>query len=278
MREKAEMTIGHVDQAAFAREWGEWHDEHEKALSNPHGFLAVTGLHWLTSEPTRFDDAPGEWSTSDDGVRVVLADNESLIVEGVSVNGVHDFGVIDETKSAMAAFDDVVVEVAKRGGRDVIRPRHPDHELVRNYRGTPTFSPRLTWRVPGRFVAFDSPRSVTVDSAVEGLQQVYEAPGYVEFELLGNAHRLTVFSEEGNDNFDVLFRDATSGVTTYGATRALTIDPPDPEGRVIIDFNRATNLPCAYTDFATCPLPPAENHLTIAVEAGEKIPYERLAT
>ena len=272
------MTVDQLVQATFAREWSEWHDEHEKALSNPLGFLAVTGLHWLTGVPTRFDDAPGEWSTSDDGVRVVLADNESLIVEGVSVNGVHDFGVIDETKSAMAAFDDVVVEVAKRGGRDVIRPRHPDHELVRNYRGTPTFSPRLTWRVPGRFVAFDSPRSVTVDSAVEGLQQVYEAPGYVEFELLGNAHRLTVFSEEGNDNFDVLFRDATSGVTTYGATRALTIDPPDPEGRVIIDFNRATNLPCAYTDFATCPLPPAENHLTIAVEAGEKIPYERLAT
>jgi uncharacterized protein len=272
------MTVDQLDQATFSREWSEWHDEHEKALSNPHGFLAVTGLHWLTSEPTRFDDAPGVWTTSDDGVRVVLANDELLIVEGVSVNGVHDFGVIDESKSAMAAFDDAVVEVAKRGGRDVIRPRHPDHELVRNYRGTPTFSPDLSWRVPGRFVAFDEPRSVTVDSAIEGLQQVYEAPGYVEFECLGTTQRLTVFAEEGSDNFDVLFRDATSGVTTYGATRALTIEAPDAKGHVIIDFNRATNLPCAYTDFATCPLPPVENRLTIAVEAGEKIPYERLAT
>ena len=271
------MTIDQLDQATFAREWGEWHEEHERSLSNPHGFLAVTGLHWLTGEPTRFDDAPGEWVTSDDGVRVVLARDESLFVEGVSVSGVHDFGVIDETKSAMAAFDDAVVEVAKRGGRDVIRPRHPDHELVRNYRGTPTFSPDLTWRVPGRFVAFDSPRSVAVDAAIEGLQHVYEAPGYVEFERLGTTQRLTVFAES-DGNFDVLFRDATSGVTTYGATRALTIEAPDLKGRVIIDFNRATNLPCAYTDFATCPLPPVENRLTIAVEAGEKIPYERLTT
>jgi uncharacterized protein (DUF1684 family) len=58
----------------------------------------------------------------------------------------------------------------------------------------------------------------------------------------------------------------------------LTIEAADEKGHVIIDFNRATNLPCAYTDFATCPLPPVENRLTIAVEAGEKIPYERLAT
>jgi len=64
-------------------------------------------------------------------------------------------------------------------------------------------------------------------------------------------------------------------VTTYAANRSLQIDTPDAEGFVTLDFNRATNLPCAYTDFATCPLPPADNRLPIAVEAGEKIPYER---
>jgi uncharacterized protein (DUF1684 family) len=239
-------------------------------------FLGSDWTALVDRRATRFNDVPGQWSTSEAGVRVVLASDESLIVEGVSVNGAHDFGAIDESKSAMAAFDDAVVEVAKRGGREVIRPRHPDHELVRNYRGTPTFSPDMQWRVNGRFNAFDSPKSVTVDSAIENLQHVYEAPRYVEFELLGASHRLTVFAESGSNKFDILFRDATSGVTTYGATRELTIDAPDAQGLVIIDFNRATNLPCAYTDFATCPLPPVENRLSIAVEAGEKIPYERL--
>jgi hypothetical protein len=65
-------------------------------------------------------------------------------------------------------------------------------------------------------------------------------------------------------------------VTTYPANRSLAIDAPAADGSVVLDFNRATNLVCAYTDFATCPLPPAENRLPVAVEAGEKIPYERL--
>ena len=67
----------------------------------------------------------------------------------------------------------------------------------------------------------------------------------------------------------------TSGVTTYAATRSLHVDAPSSGGPVTLDFNRAVNLPCAYTDLATCPLPPAENRLPIAIEAGEKIPYER---
>jgi uncharacterized protein (DUF1684 family) len=86
---------------------------------------------------------------------------------------------------------------------------------------------------------------------------------------------LTAFDGRAPGSLLVLFTDATSGVTTYAANRALSIDPPDADGRVRVDFNRATNLPCAYTSLATCPLPPAENRLPVAVEAGEKIPHER---
>jgi len=66
--------------------------------------------------------------------------------------------------------------------------------------------------------------------------------------------------------------DATSGVTTYPAARGLSTSPPDADGRVTLDFNRASNLPCSFTDFATCPVAPAENRLPVAVEAGEKNP------
>ena len=71
-----------------------------------------------------------------------------------------------------------------------------------------------------------------------------------------------------------LFTDATSGLTTYPANRSLAIAAPAEDGTVVLDFNRATNLPCAYTEFATCPLPPAGNRLDIAVEAGEKLPRQ----
>ena len=104
--------------------------------------------------------------------------------------------------------------------------------------------------------------------------QVYAAPGYVEFERDGQQFRLTAFNGHSPGSLNILFTDATSGVTTYPANRALQVAGPDPDGAVTLDFNRAVNLPCAYTEFATCPLPPAENHLPIAVEAGEKLPHE----
>jgi uncharacterized protein (DUF1684 family) len=261
------------DSAALEHEWAEWRVEWERQLSDPHGLLAATGLHWLTSQPTRFADAPGEWSSDANGVHVDLAEGETLTLDGVTLSGVYNFGVIPAGHGVRASFDDDVVEIAKRDERDMIRPRHPDHELVRNYRGTPTFPFDVRWRVTGQLIPFDPPRRVTVDASIEGLHHVYEAPGQVEFELDGVTHRLTAFSD--GDTLDVLFRDETSGVTTYGATRALTLEMPDDEGRVTLDFNRAINLYCAYTDYSTCPLPPPENRLSVAIEAGEKIPYER---
>ncbi|MFI8807394.1 DUF1684 domain-containing protein [Micromonospora chalcea] len=96
---------------------------------------------------------------------------------------------------------------------------------------------------------------------MEGLQHVYDAPGRIEFSVDGLPLSLTAFN----------------GVTPGSLSVSLAVGTPDEQGRVTLDFNRAVNLPCAYTDFATCPLPPTENRLPVAVEAGEKIPYERLA-
>jgi uncharacterized protein len=142
------------------------------------------------------------------------------------------------------------------------------------FAGVPAYEPDLRWVIPARFVPFTEPRPTTVGSVAEGLQHVYAAPGYVEFEHDGQQFRLTAFNGHSPGRLSVLFTDATSGVTTYPANRTLQVAAPDADGAVTLDFNRAVNLPCAYTEFATCPLPPAENHLPIAVEAGEKLPYE----
>jgi hypothetical protein len=267
------VSDGEGDTATLEREWGEWREERERQLARPHGLLAATGMHWLTSDPTRFEDVPGAWSSHSDGVRVDLADGETLTLGAVTLSGHYNFGVMEDGPSVMAQFDDAVVEISTRNGRVMIRPRHPDHELVRKYRETPTFPYDAHWRVRGRLILFESPRAVTVDASVVGLHHVYEAPGQVEFELDGATHRLTLFSD--GDSFDILFRDATSGVTTYGATRALSVEAPGDGGWVRLDFNRAINLFCAYTDYSTCPVPPPENSLSVAIEAGEKIPYER---
>ncbi|MER5900150.1 DUF1684 domain-containing protein [Streptomyces mirabilis] len=264
-----------TDLQAFTQEWLEWYRGQEERLAAPHGFLALTGLHWLDDRPQRFPDAPGAWRTDAAGVTVVLDDGEELIVEGTPVRGEHRFGVLPERGGVNAVWGDAVIEVAKRGGHDIVRPRHPDAPLRIAFAGTPAYAPDPRWVVTGRYRAFDEPRPTTVGAAVEGLEHVYDAPGRVEFELDGRPLALTAFPGHGPGRLLVLFTDATSGVTTYAANRALSLDPPAADGTVVLDFNRATNLPCAYTDLATCPLPPVENRLPVAIEAGQKTPLER---
>jgi uncharacterized protein len=270
------MTDSHLDAAdSFAADWADWHKQHEARLADPHGFLAITSLNWLDETPQRFPDAPGEWWTGPDGPVVVLTDAEELVLDGTPVRGTHAFGVIPERGGISAAWGDAVIEVARRGGHDIVRPRHPDNPLLAGFQGTPAYAPNPLWRVKGRYLPFDAPRPTTVGAAVEGLEHVYDAPGRVEFRLDGKDLALTAFPGHAEGSYIVLFTDATSGITTYAANRVLQIGPA-PDGSVVLDFNRATNLPCAYTDLATCPLPPAENRLPIGVEAGEKIPYERV--
>ncbi|ANP73156.1 DUF1684 domain-containing protein [Cryobacterium arcticum] len=265
-----------TDRAAFGSDWEAWHAGHEKQRASEHGFLAITGLHFLTEEPQRFEDAPGAWSATAAGPVVDLAEGEELGLDAGPLTGRHAFGPIAERAGLNAIAGNAVIEVAKRGGHIVVRPRHPDTAFRAAYQGTPTYLPNPRWVVDARYLPFETPREVTVGASVEGLQHVYEAPGEIEFELRGETFRLTVFNGYVPGSFLVLFTDATSGITTYAANRTVSVAAPDASGVTSIDFNRAVNLPCAYTDYATCPLPPAENRLPIGIEAGEKTPLDRI--
>ena len=262
----------------FEGDWQEWHTAHERNRAHPHGFLAVTHLHWLSSEATPLEGAPGTWSVESDVVRVVLEPGDSLQQDGRELNtnagATLEFGPIEERGGINLVSGDTVIEVAKRGGEYIVRPRNPENGLLREYQGTPAYSPDAAYAVRGTFVPFEAPRPTTVGAAVEGIQHVYEAPGQIRFKLAGQELSLTAFNGYAPGSLSVLFTDQTSGKTTYAANRSLSVVPA-ADGSVVLDFNRAVNLPCAYTDLATCPLPPAENRLPVAIEAGETIPYER---
>ncbi|MEV6302735.1 DUF1684 domain-containing protein [Actinoplanes sp. NPDC051861] len=257
----------------FQEEWEEWHAGHEQRRASPHGFLSITGLHWLDASPRRFDGAPGLWSSVDDRVTVALGSGEQLVADGVVVTGTHQFPPIPERGDiTVDAGSRTKIEIARRGGYDVVRPRDPSSPVLAAYPGTPAYAATEKWVVSGYFVAFDVPVPTPVGSVAEGIEHVYESPGRVVFEVGGQEHSLIAFNGGAPGSLFVLFTDETSGLTTYAANRSLFIAPPAPDGAVVLDFNRATNLPCAYTEFATCPLPPAGNRLPVAVEAGEKKP------
>ncbi|WP_457946995.1 DUF1684 domain-containing protein [Pseudarthrobacter sp. alpha12b] len=274
------MNAIHTETAleSFDADWQEWHAAHEQQRVHPHGFLAVTHLHWLGSEPARLDGAPGTWSVEADVVRVVLEPGESLQQDGSELNtspgAAVELGPIEERGGINLVSGGTVIELAKRGGEYIVRPRHPENRLLQEYQGTPAYSPDAAYAVRGTFVPFEAPRPTTVGAAVEGIQHVYEAPGEIRFKLAGQELALTAFNGHVPGSLSVLFTDQTSGTTTYAANRSLSVVPA-ADGSVLLDFNRAVNLPCAYTDLATCPLPPAENRLPVAIEAGEKTPYER---
>jgi uncharacterized protein (DUF1684 family) len=262
----------------YADDWAAWHEAHESRRAAPHGFLAVTGLHWLSPDWQTFDDVPGSWRGGPDGVWVRLPGGEGVAGPDSDSGpgpgpgpgpGLVDLGVVDEDGVDLM-IGEVLAEVALRGSMVMLRPRNPRNPARFAYRGTPAFPPDEKWIVIGRFV--DEPREVTVGTVIDGLEELNAAPGRVEFELGGMPLSLTVFAGNRPGGLTALFRDATSGVTTYPASRTLQIPPPAADGTVVIDFNRATNLPCAYTEFATCSLAPPENTLPIAVEAGEQMP------
>ena len=168
----------------------------------------------------------------------------------------HLLGPLDDL-GLTVTFGAAIAQVADREGNTIVRPRHPDSPNLRAYRGTPCYPPDPGWVLPGRFEPYPAPDG--------------EAVGEVVFSYGGSEHRLVAWGED-DDSLWILFRDATSGVTTYPANRQLLAAPPSPDGTVRLDFNRAINMPCAYTDFATCPVPPAANTLPFAVEAGEQTP------
>lgn len=267
------MATRCLDDATFGDEWREWHDRHERERSRPLGFLAITGMHWLGPTPERFGDVPGAWSSDASGVHVALSEDEELLLDDSVLHGVHNFGRLSDGNHIAANFADNMVEITTRDGLNLIRPRHPDSEIRLNYAGTRAYPALREWRVSARFVADAILQSVRVDVMTEGLHHDFLSPGRAEFELRGKPYALTLFASADDELF-VLFSDETAGVTTYGACRTLEVDPPDEEGIVILDFNRATNLPCAYTVFTICPLPPPENRLAVAIEAGEQLPYD----
>lgn len=261
------------DTGHFAQDWERWHSDHERRRADPHGFLAVTGLYWLDEQPTVPVDAPGSWTTGPQGPVIELPEGESLTLGDRTITGRYAFGPIAERGGVTVGFNDGVIEVARRGGRDILRPRRPDHPFLAGYSGTPTYVPNPRWRVPARFTAAPDGNDVEVGAAVEGISHIYPVAGYLDFDWQGETFRLTAFPGHAPETLSVLLTDATSGLTTYAANRSVTVELADD---TVIDFNRAVNLPCAYTDLATCPLPPTENRLPIGIEAGEKTPLARV--
>jgi uncharacterized protein (DUF1684 family) len=252
--------------------WETWHAKREELLRTPHGWLSLTALHWLDDTGQEFDGLPGTWRATGDGrVEVTAAAADGLAVDGAPVDGTVRLEPVDGQPGVLVEVGECKIEVIRRTDSYALRVRDPEAITRTAFTGAPAFDVDERWVVEGRFESYAEPRPITVGAVVDGLQHFPTAVGVVRFALDG-AERELVALPGKTGGLTLHFRDATSGESTYGGGRTLSVADPDAVGRVTIDFNRTVNLPCAFTAFATCPLPPAENRLPVAVEAGEIIP------
>ena len=154
----------------------------------------------------------------------------------------------------------------QRGAEYFVRVKDNNSKIRREFTGLKWFPIDASWKITAKFTRYDKPRTMLFDSQ-NGVKQPMESPGFVTFTREGKEYRLEPVWEDSELFF--IFRDATSNKSTYGAARFLYATPSQ-DGSVILDFNNAINPPCAFTPYATCPLPPPQNRLSLAVTAGEK--------
>lgn len=250
-----------------------WHEKRLRGLTSEDGWLTLVGLQWLEEGdqplelPAPAPSPSGTLTRRGDQVLFRPAPGVAATLEGRPFAS----GTI---RSDAGGKPDVLqvgrlrFHAIQRDGRVGIRMKDPEAEARRKFHGIQRFQVSAAYRVEARFEPATTPRKLPVPTVLGTVEEM-EAPGTAVFQLQGKELRLTPVAEPGEESLFFIFADETNRTDTYGAGRFLYADLPR-DGKVVLDFNRAYNPPCAFSRFATCPLPPKENRLPLRVEAGEK--------
>ncbi|MEO6155021.1 MAG: DUF1684 domain-containing protein [Thermomonas sp.] len=268
----------------FAKQQQDWRAERLARLTKPDGWASLIGLHVLEPGGHRLGSA------TDNGIRLAMgpAHLGVLTVKKDALTFVPEHGVEvkvddapvqgsaslrDDTQDggpSRISFDDgkAVATVIVRAGGYRLRVKHADADTRQHFVGLDYWPGGPDWQVKARYIPNPAGKTMPIANIIGSIDEMAN-PGVLEFKRDGKAYRLEALDEDEGTLF-LVFADRTSGHGSYGAGRFIDAPMPDAQGNVLIDFNQAYNPPCAFTPFATCPLPPPENRLDLAVEAGEK--------
>jgi len=213
----------------------------------PASVPARAGIFRRTGEKLTVSPAPGVALLGDDGM--ALAPSSEAPYE-MTLGSLH------------------MSRIAMPDGRQFVDASDDAHPLLKDFPKVQTYPVDRRWRVSARFDAFEQPRTMQIDD-VRGGRMEFPAVGRLTFRIGGQEQQLTAFQFPDSPEFFVLFKDATNASTTYGF-RLIGAPVVHNSEWTVLDFNVARNPPCAYSPYTTCPLPPAENRLAVAIEAGEK--------
>lgn len=273
-----------VDSVAYAAETNEWRAKRLDAIAGPDGWSTVAGLFWLDGTTFSIGSAAsnsivmpanhtprvlGTIARTDSTFRFVAAPGVPVFVDSARIDTVTIVKDKGRTPTILRNGS-VTYRVIERGGRFALRVKDSAYVLRTEFKGLEYFPLDTAMRVLARLLPHAVPRTLRILNVI-GQTDEYRSPGALEFTIAGKPHRITAaFEGADTTQYFLIFRDATSRDATYPAGRFLYTALVDSAGYTVLDFNRAFNPPCAFTPFATCPLPPTENVLTAVVSAGEK--------
>jgi uncharacterized protein len=262
--------------ADYRQQVEKWRADRQKALAADDGWLTVAGLDWLKEGENRVGADPASEvalppnSAPAHVASITFHAGQAVLhpAPGVSLtlNGKPAQETALHEDTDILAINRLKFYLIRRGDRTGIRLKDNDSAERKRFAGLSWYPVDPSWNLRAKFTAWDTPHAIAFTNTI-GQKESEPSPGYVTFTRNGREYRLEPTLEDGTLFF--VFRDRTSGKTTYGASRFLYAEPAK-DGIVWLDFNQAENPPCAFTAYATCPLPPPQNRLQLAVEAGEQ--------
>lgn len=265
---------------AYIEEMTQWREARNERLASPDGWMTLVGLEWLEqgtnvvgsvdSADARIPGGPAIWGTIDlegDNIRFETAPGVAVTVDDQAIAEAKLVADNQEGSPSVVRSGDLSFHVINRESY-ALRVKDRKASALLEFRGVPVYDIQPDWRIEGRFVP--AAEDTTVDIA-NVLGQTSPSPvfGTFEFERDGEVHSLLALGTAQSESLWFLFADRTSGRETYGAGRFLYSEGMPANGQLLVDFNKAYNPPCAFNDYSTCPLPPAQNRLNLAVRAGE---------
>lgn len=278
----AVVTVTANAQDSYDKTIQKWRAEREAKLKADDGWLTVSGLFWLREGQNEFGSAPandivlppgsapdklGTFELAGGKITLRVADGATVTANGKPVRELelHSDAADAAKKPELIQAGDLTFLLLKRGERWGIRLKDKNSAARRDFTGLHWYPAKESYRVTAEFIPYEQPKEIPILNIIGDIEK-YKSPGLLKFKLNGQEYTLEPVSSGGR--LFIIFRDLTSNKTTYAASRFLYAEKP-AEGKVTLDFNQAINPPCAFTAFATCPLPPKQNRLNVAIEAGE---------
>jgi len=272
------------DASAHKSEIQKWQNNRLTSLTKDDGWLTLVGLFWLNEGENKFgsdatnpivlpkDKAPrlaGSLWLEKGRVRLTARPGVEITADGKPVAALDLKDDNDDSGPTILKLGTLLINVVKRGERIGVRIKDTESRTRREFKGLEYYPIDRKWRIEARFEPYQPPKMIPITNVLS-MTDDETSPGALAFDVDGKTYRIDPILEKGETDLFVMIADETTGRETFGAGRYLYVSPPDAAGKVVIDFNKAYSPPCAFTNFATCPLPPRQNHLPFRVEAGEK--------